>query len=75
MKATLEFNLPEDHIEFEMAVNGSKMHSVLREMDQWLRQQYKYMPDSEYSEDKYNTFEKCREHLREIMFENGVKFE
>ena len=75
MKATLEFNLPEDHIEFEMAVNGSKMHSVLWEMDQWLRQQYKYMPDSEYNEDKYNTFEKCRDQLREIMFENGVKFE
>jgi len=75
MKATLEFNLPEDHIEFEMAVNGSKMHSVLWEMDQWLRAQYKYMPDSEYSEDKYNTFEKCREHLREIMIENGLNFD
>ena len=75
MKATLEFNLPEDHIEFEMAVNGSKMHSVLWEMDQWLRQQYKYMPDSEYSEDKYNTFEKCREHLRELMIENGLNFD
>ena len=75
MKATLEFNLPEDHIEFELAVNGSKMHSVLWEMDQWLRAQYKYMPDTEYSQDKYDTFEKCRDHLREIMFENGVKFE
>ena len=75
MKAILEFNLPEDHIEFEMAVNGSKMHSVLWEMDQWLRAQYKYMPDSEYSEDKYNTFEKCREHLRELMMENNVNFD
>jgi len=75
MKATLEFNLPEDHIEFEMAVNGSKMHSVLWEMDQWLRAQYKYMPDTEYSKDKYDTFEKCRDQLREIMFENGVKFD
>jgi len=75
MKATLEFNLPEDHIEFELAVNGSKMHSVLWEMDQWLRAQYKYMPDTEYSQDKYDTFEKCRDQLREIMFENGVKFE
>ena len=75
MKATLEFNLPEDHIEFEMAVNGSKMHSVLWEMDQWLRAQYKYMPDDEYSKDKYETFEKCRDQLREIMFENGLKFE
>jgi hypothetical protein len=75
MKATLEFSLPEDHIEFELAVNGPKMHSVLWEMDQWLRQQYKYMPDSEYSEDKYNTFEKCREHLRELMIENGLNFD
>jgi len=75
MEAILKFNLPEDHIEFEMATNGSKMHSVLWEMDQWLRAQYKYMPDEEYSEDKYETFEKCRDHLREIMFENDIKFE
>ncbi len=75
MEAILKFNLPEDHIEFELAVNGAKAQSVLWEMDQWLRAQYKYMPDSEYSEDKYNTFEKCRDHLREIMFENGLKFE
>ena len=75
MEAILKFNLPEDHIEFEMATNGSKMHSVLWEMDQWLRAQYKYMSDEEYSKDKYETFEKCRDQLREIMFENGVKFE
>ena len=75
MKATLEFNLPEDNTEFETAVNASKMYSVLWEMDQWLRAQYKYMSDAEYSEDKYETFEKCRDQLREIMFENGIKFE
>ena len=75
MEAILKFNLPEDHIEFEMAVNGSKMHSVLWEMDQWLRTQYKYMSDEEYSADKYETYEKCRDQLREIMFENGIKFE
>jgi len=75
MEAILKFNLPEDHIEFELAVNGPKMHSVLWEMDQWLRAQYKYMPDNDYSKDKYDTFEKCRDQLREIMFENGVKFE
>ena len=57
MKAILEFNLPEDHTEFEFANNGAKMYSVLWEMDQWLRTQYKYMPDEEYSKDKYETFE------------------
>jgi hypothetical protein len=75
MKATLEFNLPEDQAEFELAVNGSKMYSVLWDMDQWLRAQYKYMPDTEYSADKYETYEKCREHLRELMFENGLNFD
>ena len=75
MKAILEFNLPEDQIDFDLAVNGAKTQATLWEMDQWLRAQYKYMPDDEYSKDKYETFEKCREHLREIMFENGLKFE
>jgi len=75
MKAILEINLPEDHIDFELAVNGSKAQYALWEMDQWLRSQYKYMSDEEYSKDKYETYEKCRDRLRDIMFENGVKFE
>jgi hypothetical protein len=75
MKAILEFNLPEDQSDFDLAVNGVKAQATLWEMDQWLRAQYKYMPDDEYSKDKYETFEKCREQLREIMFENGLKFE
>ena len=75
MKAILEFNLPEDQPDFDLAVNGAKAQSTLWEFDQWLRAQYKYMSDEEYSEDKYETYEKCREQLRELMFENGVKFD
>lgn len=75
MKATLEFNLPEDQSDFDLAVNGAKAQVALWEMDQWLRAQYKYMSDDEYSEDKYETFEKCRERLREIMFEHGLNFD
>jgi len=75
MKAILEFNLPEDQSDFDLAANGAKSQVALWEMDQWLRSQYKYMSDEEYSKDKYETFEKCRDQLREIMFENGLKFE
>jgi hypothetical protein len=75
MKAILEFNLPEDQPDFDLAVNGAKAQVALWEMDQWLRAQYKYMSDDEYSDDKYETFEKCREQLREIMFEHGLKFD
>jgi len=75
MKAILEFNLPEDQPDFDLAVNGAKAQSTLWEFDQWLRAQYKYMSDEEYREDKYETYEKCREQLREIMFENGLKLD
>ena len=75
MEATLKFNLPEENAEFELAVNGSKMHSVLWEMDQWLRAQYKYMPDEEYSEDKYEAYENARNQLRDIMFEHGINLD
>jgi hypothetical protein len=72
MKAILEFNLPEDSVEYELANNAEKMHSVLWEMDQWLRAQYKYMPDEEYNEVAYNTYEKCRNQLRELLNEKNI---
>ena len=75
MKAILEFNLPEDQSDFDLAVNGAKAQVALWEMDQWLRTQYKYMSDTEHSEDKYDTFVKCREQLKELMFENGLSFD
>jgi hypothetical protein len=75
MKAILEFNLPEDQSDFDSAVNGAKAQSTLWQMDQWLRQQYKYMPDESYSEDKYNTYFEVREKLREIMSEHNINFD
>lgn len=75
MKAILEYNLPEDQIEFEFATNGSKWWKVCWDIDQWLRQQYKYMTDEEYNEDKYNAYIEARDKLREIMNENGVNLD
>jgi len=75
MKAILEFNLPEDNVEYELVNNAGKMHSVLWEMDQWLRTQYKYMPDEEYNEVAYNTYQKCRDQLRELMCEENINFD
>jgi len=75
MEAILKFNLPEEQPEFDMATNGARIHSVIWEMDQWLRSQYKYMPDDSYSEDKYNAYYEAREKLGEIMYENGIKFD
>lgn len=74
MKAILEFNLPEDSVEFKMATQAPKMHSVLWDMDQWLRSQTKYASDS-MSDDTLKAFEECREKLREIIYENNINLD
>ena len=75
MKAILEFNLPEDNQEFKLATKASDWWNVCWEMDQWLRKKYKYMPDEEYSSDKYDAYYEAREKLFELMNENGVSLD
>jgi len=74
MKAILEFNLPEDQIEYQMVNDSSKMFSTLWDMKQWLRAQVKYAPD-EMSKDAYDTFEECREKLNELLIDNSLDLE
>ena len=67
MKATLEFNLPEDIDDFNHATNGFNYYMALVEMDEWLRAEYKY-------NDKEEMYE-VRNKLREIISENNVEIE
>jgi hypothetical protein len=46
MEAILKFELPDDQVEFNSAVNGSKWQLALWELDQYLRTNTKYAPDS-----------------------------
>jgi hypothetical protein len=71
MKAILEFNLPEDQTEYQMANDASKMFSVLWDIKQWLRAQVKYAPD-EMPQEVYDTFEKCRHKLNELLIDNHL---
>jgi hypothetical protein len=67
MKATLEYNLPEDRDDFNYANNGFNYYMALVEMDEWLRSEYKY-------NDKEEMYE-VREKLRQIILDNNVKIE
>jgi hypothetical protein len=73
MKATLKFDLPDEALEFDWAVNAGKMYYMLWDLDQWLRANTKYAPD-DMSDDTYKAFEQCREKLREMMAESGIGF-
>ncbi len=74
MKGILKFNLPKETKEFELANSATKLYSALWEMDQWLRSNTKYAPDT-MSEDTYNAFQQCREQLRELMNNENINFD
>jgi len=74
MKAILEFNLPEDQQEFDLATKGMKFWSILWELDQSLRSKTKYAPD-DLPQDKYDAYQEIREELRELMSENMITFD
>ena len=71
MKAILEFNLPDDQQDFDLAINGMKFWSVLYDLDQSLRTKTKYAPDS-LPQDKYDAYQEIREELRELMSNNDI---
>jgi hypothetical protein len=72
MKAILEFDLPDDQADFDLANKGGKYYFVLWEMDQWYRSKIKY--DGTLSDEQYKMYEDSREHLRGLMYDNGVTF-
>lgn len=74
MKAILKFNLPEDDHEFQMATQGSKFHSILWDMDQYLRAKIKYAPD-DMSDDTLKAFEESRNQLHVFMADYNVSFD
>jgi len=67
MKATLEFSLPEDNQEFELASKALKLYGTLWDFDVWLRTQIKYNNQEQY--------ETVREKLRELMNDNRIDFD
>ena len=74
MKAILEFNLPDDQIDFQDANNGQKFRLMLWEFDQYLRSQTKYAPDS-MSDDTYKAYSDIREKLHEMLIEDGLRLD
>jgi hypothetical protein len=66
MKAILEFNLPEDKQEFELATKASKMYCTLWDLDQWLRSEIK---------NKDKELDDVRDKLRELMYDNRIDFD
>ena len=74
MKAILEFNLPEDQVDFQSAVNGDKWQYAMWKVDQELRSKTKYAPDT-MSEETFKALSEIRDFLYEQLNESGLKFD
>ena len=74
MKAILEFNLPDDQQDFDLANSGMKFWSVLYDLDQSLRTKTKYASD-DLPQEKYDAYQEIRDELRELMSDNNINFD
>jgi hypothetical protein len=72
MKATLEYNLPEDKHDFDLAIQGATMYSALWDISQELRTLWKY---EELSEEEWKMVERIRDKFYEILDENQIKLD
>jgi hypothetical protein len=74
MKAIIEFNLPEDQEEYQMANNASKMYMALWDIKQLFRSTLKYNPTG-LSCKELEQWEAMRSEFFEILDNNDMKLD
>lgn len=68
-KGILEFDLPEESEDFEVATNGWKYRSVIHEFDQDLRRRIKH---GTYPDEQRKLLEELRKQLNDDLQESGI---
>ena len=74
MKAILEFNLPEDQEEFDVATKAMDWSILVWDIDQSLRSLLKYGVPHKEEQTAAEALEHLREELHNIMEEKGLQF-
>lgn len=69
MKATLEFNLPEETTEFKDAQEGSSWKIVIEDLFAFLRNETKHQ---DHSAEEYATYDQVRDFLAKQLEERGL---
>jgi hypothetical protein len=74
MKAIIEFELPEDQEEYQMANDASKMYTALWEVRQLLRSKLKYNSDG-LNDEQLEQWEAMRGDFFDILDNNDLKLD
>jgi len=72
MKATLEFNLPDEQADHYTAINGSTFRYCLQELDGELRN---YIKHGHVFEDPTEALLAIRKHLHDLIHDNDLVLE
>jgi hypothetical protein len=72
MKATLEFNLPDEDAEFYCATKGTAMLNALWEINSELRTLWKY---EELNDEEWKIVERIREKFFDILQDNDINLD
>jgi len=72
MKATIEFELPEDQDQYEIANNASKMYLALWDIKQLFRSKLKYNSDG-LNDEQLTQWEIMQDEFFEILDNNDLK--
>ena len=74
MKATLEFNLPEDEEQFNVASKAMDWSILAWDIDQYIRNRLKYQTEKLDTSSAKEELELLRNELRDLMEESGLQF-
>jgi len=73
MEAILKFNLPEEQVEFNLAVNGSSWSHVVWKVSEELRRRIKYDPN--LTEEQSDTYQEVRDMIQGFMDEQNIDWD
>ena len=71
MKAILEFNLPEEEEQFNVASKGMDWALIVWDIDQLLRKKLKY---EEHTRDARKALEDIRKILNDLLIDKGLNY-
>ena len=72
MKAILEFQLPEERVEHQLALDGGKWMSVMSNLDEKLRSWNKHGHEFKTADE---ALEAARLHLHELISDSNLTFD
>ena len=74
MKAILEFNLPDDKVEFDTASKAMDWAILAWDIEQYIRNRLKYQTEKLETSSAKEELELLRNELRDLMEVSGLQF-